>query len=321
MNGEIIASGLEFPEGPVWLDGTIWFTEILGGHVSRWTPDGGVERVADTGGGPNGATAAADGSLYVTQNGGMGTGGRTTPGIQRVTTDGTVDDRRHRGRRRAPRRAQRPRLRARRAAVVHRPARRLRPGEELAARDASSPSTSATGEGEMVIELGPVFPNGIAFLGDGTLVWSESFSRRVMRLVDGTPEVVIELPELHFPDGFCVGADGRAVRRHRRTPTASASSTDGAIVDKLPCADGMVTNCCFGGARTDLYVTDSRNGTLWRYDARRRRPAPPHRALNASGPVVAAHRQRGEHGEQAGATTRSTQPIGAGVDVAVHQAA
>ena len=38
---------------------------------------------------------------------------------------------------------------------------------------------------------------------------------------------------------------------------------DGAIVDKLPCADGMVTNCCFGG--TDLYVTDSRNGTLWRY--------------------------------------------------------
>ena len=47
MNGEIIADGLEFPEGPVWLDGTIWFTEILGGHVSRWTPGAGVERVDD----------------------------------------------------------------------------------------------------------------------------------------------------------------------------------------------------------------------------------------------------------------------------------
>ena len=47
MHGEIIASGLEFPEGPVWLDGAIWFTEIVGGHVSRWTPDAGVERIRD----------------------------------------------------------------------------------------------------------------------------------------------------------------------------------------------------------------------------------------------------------------------------------
>ena len=35
VDGEIIATGLEFPEGPVWLDETIWFTEIIGGHVSR----------------------------------------------------------------------------------------------------------------------------------------------------------------------------------------------------------------------------------------------------------------------------------------------
>ena len=33
MHGEIIATDLEFPEGPVWLDGTIWFTEILGGLI------------------------------------------------------------------------------------------------------------------------------------------------------------------------------------------------------------------------------------------------------------------------------------------------
>jgi sugar lactone lactonase YvrE len=25
----------------------------------------------------------------------------------------------------------------------------------------------------------------------------------------------------------------------------------------------MVTNCCFGG--TDLYVTESRHGTVWRF--------------------------------------------------------
>jgi gluconolactonase len=262
MNGEIIASGLEFPEGPVWLDGAIWCTEITGGHISRWTPDGGLERVADTGGGPNGATAASDGTLYVTQNGGMGKGGRTTPGIQRVTTDGAVD------------------IVATEVAGL-----RLDGPNDLAfgpdgrlwftdPRGDSDPAKNSqpgrifaldvvTGEGELVIELGPVFPNGIAFLADGTLVWSESFSRRVMRLVDGTPEVVIELPALHFPDGFCVGADGALYVGSTYAHCVSVVR-DGEIVDKLPCADGMVTNCCFGG--TDLYVTDSRNGTLWRYD-------------------------------------------------------
>jgi len=37
----------------------------------------------------------------------------------------------------------------------------------------------------------------------------------------------------------------------------------GEIVDRLLCGDGMITNCCFGG--TDLYVTESRHGTLWRF--------------------------------------------------------
>ena len=84
MDGTQIVDGLDFPEGPVWLDGVLWFTEIMGGHLSRWTPDGGVERIGNTGGGPNGATAGRDGWIYVTQNGGMGRGPWATPGIQRV---------------------------------------------------------------------------------------------------------------------------------------------------------------------------------------------------------------------------------------------
>jgi gluconolactonase len=262
MHGEIIASGLDFPEGPVWLDGALWFTEIMGGHVSRWTPDGGVERVGATGGGPNGATAAADGSLYVTQNGGMGSGPRATPGIQRVTTAGTVE------------------TIATEVAGV-----RLDGPNDLAfgpdgrlwftdPRGASDPAQNAnpgrifaldvaTGEGELVIELEPVFPNGIGFLADGTLVWTESFTRRVMRLVDGTPEVIIELPERWWPDGFCVGADGRLYVASTYAHCVSVVD-DGAVVDTYPCGDGMVTNCCFGG--TDLYITESRRGTLWRYE-------------------------------------------------------
>jgi gluconolactonase len=264
VNGEIIASGLEFPEGPVWLDGTLWFTEITGGHVSRWTPGGGVERVAETGGGPNGAAAAADGSLYVTQNGGMGGGPRAAPGIQRVTADGTVETVATEV---AGLRLDGPndlafgddgRLWFTDPRGDSDPARNAQPGRIFAL-------DVATGEGELIIELGPVFPNGIAFLEDGTLVWTESFSRRVMRLVDGRPDVIIELPDRHYPDGLCVGADGRL---YVATTYAHCVSVveDGAIVERYTCGDGMVTNCCFGGPDgTDLYITDSRRGTLWRY--------------------------------------------------------
>src|SRR5215211_2762172 len=91
VEGEIIASGLAFPEGPVWRDGELVFTEIAAGVVSRWSPTRGIERVAETGGGPNGAAAGPDGALYVTQNGGWLTGERVTAGIQRVDAMGTVE--------------------------------------------------------------------------------------------------------------------------------------------------------------------------------------------------------------------------------------
>lgn len=119
-----------------------------------------------------------------------------------------------------------------------------------------------TGDGELVIEIGPVFPNGIAFLADGTLVWTESFTRRVVALADGHSEVVIELPERHYPDGLCVGADGRLYVASTYAHCVSVVD-DGVVVDRLPCGDGMPTNCCFGD--TDLYVTESRRGTLWRF--------------------------------------------------------
>ena len=111
MDGEIIASDLEFPEGPVWVDGALYFTEIAGGAITRWTPDGGTVRIADTGGGPNGATLGADGALYVTQNGGMTRrgpdDGRHPAGdARRRGHDGD-----HGGRRPDAGRSQRPRVR------------------------------------------------------------------------------------------------------------------------------------------------------------------------------------------------------------------
>ena len=271
-DGEIIATGLEFPEGPVWRDGALVFTQIVGGVVSRWTEADGVTEVAQTGGGPNGAAAGPDGSLYVTQNGGMTHETRATAGIQRIEADGALT-----------------------LAFTEIAGLELEGPNDLAfgpdgrlwftdPRGAADPARNdrpgrifavdiESGEGELVAELGPVFPNGIAFLADGTLVWTESFSRRVMARVDGRDEVVIELPDRHAPDGLCVGQDGRL---YVATTFAHCVSVveDGQIVDRFVCGDGMATNCCFGG--TDLYVTESRRGTLWRYRLGRTGLALPH---------------------------------------------
>src|SRR3954447_23135549 len=85
-------TGLSFPEGPVVrADGTLIFTEIAAGRVSTWSETGGVGILAMTGGGPNGAALSADGTVFVTQNGGVAGGGAPAPaGLQRVASDGAV---------------------------------------------------------------------------------------------------------------------------------------------------------------------------------------------------------------------------------------
>ena len=65
-----IATGLRFPEGPVAMsDGSVIVTEIDAGKITRVSPDGSKDLVAETGGGPNGAAVGPDGKLYVCNNG------------------------------------------------------------------------------------------------------------------------------------------------------------------------------------------------------------------------------------------------------------
>jgi gluconolactonase len=260
--GEIVAEGLAFPEGPVWHDGRLYFVEIMGGRVSRFVPGHGVERIAETGGGPNGATLGRDGALYVTQNGGMRREGRVTPGILRVTLEGSVsvvtqnvagvtlegpNDLAF---------AADGRLYFTDPRGASDPAHNDKPGR-LFAWDLEQQS------GELLLEIGPVFPNGIAFDAEGTLLWTESFSRRVMALRAGKPELVITLPEKHFPDGFCIGRDGRLYVASTFAHCVSVIER-GEVIDRLMCGDGMPTNCCFAGEQ--LYVTESRHGKLWKFE-------------------------------------------------------
>ena len=67
-----VASGLEFPEGPIAMsDGSVLVVEIKRGTLTRVRPDGAVEIVAETGGGPNGAAIGPDGKVYICNNGGF----------------------------------------------------------------------------------------------------------------------------------------------------------------------------------------------------------------------------------------------------------
>jgi gluconolactonase len=82
---EILAEGLEAPEGPVVMpDGSVIVTEITGGRLTRIWGDQRKEVVAQTGGGPNGAQLGPDGALYVCNNGYSHQDGYTGGRIERV---------------------------------------------------------------------------------------------------------------------------------------------------------------------------------------------------------------------------------------------
>lgn len=67
----LLAAGLQFPEGPVWCaDNSVLLVEIERGTITRVAVDGTVSIAANPGGGPNGLAMGPDGMLYACQNGG-----------------------------------------------------------------------------------------------------------------------------------------------------------------------------------------------------------------------------------------------------------
>jgi gluconolactonase len=83
LDFEIIATGLQFPEGPIVMpDGSAILVEIKRKTLTRvWK--GRQEVIANVGGGPNGAAIGPDGAVYITNNGGFeyhDMGGLTIPG-------------------------------------------------------------------------------------------------------------------------------------------------------------------------------------------------------------------------------------------------
>jgi gluconolactonase len=266
---EVIADGLGFTEGPVWLpDDRVALTSISHGCVYIVDPrDGALERI-DTGGGPNGLACSADGTLYVAQNGGAwGASGPAEPGVQ-VITGGRVDylveglgapnD------------------------LMFGPDGRLWITDTRGEFDISAPGAGLpghvystdveSGDTRQLLDDGPVFINGLGFDPAGSrLLVTATLSSELLSYVispDGTvgaPELVHTFAD-GWPDGMAVSAQGDywvALTAADRIDVIDAWGRRIAEI-ALP-GDSLPTNVCIGGrGYSELFVTAAQRESLLR---------------------------------------------------------
>jgi gluconolactonase len=266
MSTQVIADGLGFTEGPVWLsDHRVAVTSISHGCVYIIDPAGGAQEKITTGGGPNGLAVGDDGTLYVAQNGGIfGASGPAEPGVQ-VIRDGRVDYL-TRG------------LDAPNDLVIG-PDGRLWVTDTRYEVDFFNPDETrpgrvwaidtSTGGAELALDGGPVFINGLGFTPDGArlLVTSTALAQLVAyprdSLSPADAEVVCTF-EAGWPDGITMGSDGDCwvalTGGHRLDRVSSAGEVVASVA--LP-AGSLPTNVCFGGEHLDeLLVTASFHGAV-----------------------------------------------------------
>ncbi|HLB99678.1 MAG TPA: SMP-30/gluconolactonase/LRE family protein [Acetobacteraceae bacterium] len=285
----VIATGLSFPEGPVAMaDGSIVLVEIERQTVSRVRPDGRVEVVAHTGGGPNGMAVGPDGAFYVCNNGGFawqlihgllrpaGPASDFTSGrIERVDpATGKVE--------RLYDSCNGHKLRGPNDIVfdAHGGCYFSDLGKSRARDRDHGGLYYALADGSKIVEVAyPILtPNGVALSPDGSVVYvAETETARLWAFDVVAPGVVRKQP---FPsphggrlvvglggyqrfDSLAVDALGNICVATLITGTVTSIAPDGRIVRQVTMPDPVTTNICFGGAdlRT-AFVTLSGTGRL-----------------------------------------------------------
>ena len=284
---EILAEGLQFPEGPVALaDGSVLVVEIRAGRVRRVAPDGTLTLVAECGGGPNGAAIGPDGALYVCNNGGSS----YTPG--QVLSSGPAED--YTGGS-----IQRIDLASGEIGVVYDSCdgRRLSApndlvfdrhggfyftdmGKKHARHRVHGALFYAHADGCGIRELAYHLqqPNGVALSPDGkTLYVAETDTARLWAFEvagpgeirkHGTPpphggRLVCGLPGYQGFDSMAVDALGNICVATLTTGCITVISPDGDVLRQVPVPDAHVTNICFGGAELrTAYLTLAGTGKL-----------------------------------------------------------
>ena len=78
-----------------------------------------------------------------------------------------------------------------------------------------------------------MYPNGIAFDGQGRLYWTESMGHRVCRLENGEATTFAQLSDGHVPDGMAFAADGRAFVCTTISGGLTVLSPEGEVLEEI----------------------------------------------------------------------------------------
>ena len=253
---EILSDGLGHPEGPCVLpEGRVAFANTYCSEIAVWDPrDGRTSRYGFTGGGPNACMLGSDGFLYCTNTPTVGKWRAPEyrpPSIQRVAPDGRTEI--------VATSADGIKLNAPNDLTFG-------PDGRLYFTDSGDwdPETKPhpgyicvidpDGSAHILEELKPVYPNGIVAEPDGSILWVESYTRRLIRRTpDGRKTVLHTLPERHIPDGFKIDALGRFWITSFSSGGVDIVAADGTPVGFLE-TGGVPLNCAFEG--TALFICD-----------------------------------------------------------------
>jgi gluconolactonase len=289
MDIELVAEGLQFPEGPIAMaDGSVVLVEIQRKTLTRVRPDGSLEVIAELGGGPNGAAVGPDGAVYVTNNGGFEwalSGDLNTPhGTPGDYKSGLI---------------QRVDLSTGKVTTVYSEAdgQRLRGPNDLVFDKSGGFWFSDLGkadgvrmdmgrlfyarpDGSMIVKArdGMITPNGVGLSPDEkTLYVAETHTSRVWAFEISGPGQIAAPPNLWTPgkvlgplpgyqllDSLAVEAGGKVCVATIVNGGITAFDPGGGT-EHFAFPDPIVTNICFGGAdMRDAWVTASGTGKLYK---------------------------------------------------------
>jgi len=251
----VLSEGLGHPEGPYVLpDGRVVCANTYKSEIAVWDPKKGTGTYAFTGGAPNACMLGTDGYVYITNCPTVGKwepAEKRPPSIQRAAPDGKVE-------------------------IVATEADGVKfdgpndltfgPDRRLYFTDSGdwAPDTKhhpgrivvieRDGTAHIVEELDHTYPNGIVAEPDGSIVWVESYTlKMIRRRPNGSRQVIHTFPDKHIPDGFKIDANGNFWVTTVSSGGVDIVAKDGRAVDFLD-LEAVPLNCAFGG--TSLYVAD-----------------------------------------------------------------